>query len=118
MVAIAGLIAFLDVAIARDFERAFKEVDAVVGPTSPTTAFPLGAKAADPLAMYLCDVFSVPAPLAGIPAVSVPCGRDGAGLPVGFQVQAPVLREDVALRVAAAVEAASGEGDRFPGAFA
>jgi len=104
--------------IARDFERAFKTVDAVVGPTSPTTAFPVGAKAADPLAMYLCDVFSVPAPLAGIPAISVPCGRDGAGLPVGFQVQAPALREDLAFRVAAAVEAACGEPDRLPEAFA
>jgi aspartyl-tRNA(Asn)/glutamyl-tRNA(Gln) amidotransferase subunit A len=104
--------------IARDFEKAFREVDAVVGPTSPTTAFPVGARAADPLAMYLCDVFSVPAPLAGIPAVSVPCGRDGAGLPVGLQVQAPVLREDVALRVASAVEAAAGEASRFPEAFA
>jgi aspartyl-tRNA(Asn)/glutamyl-tRNA(Gln) amidotransferase subunit A len=104
--------------IANDFAKAFREVDAVAGPTSPTTAFPLGAKSGDPLAMYLCDVFSVPANLAGIPAVSVPCGRDGAGLPVGFQVQAPVLREDVALRVAAAVEAASGERDLAPGGFA
>jgi aspartyl-tRNA(Asn)/glutamyl-tRNA(Gln) amidotransferase subunit A len=104
--------------IAQDFQKAFKEVDAVVGPTSPTTAFPLGSKTADPLAMYLCDVFAVPAPLAGIPAVSVPCGRDGAGLPVGFQVHAPALREDVALRVATAIEAASGERDRFPEAFA
>ena len=104
--------------IARDFERAFRDVDAVVGPTSPTTAFPIGAKAADPIAMYLCDVFSVPAPLAGLPAISVPCGRDPAGLPVGFHVQAPPLREDIALRVAAAVEAASGEADRFPEALA
>ncbi len=104
--------------IAQDFAKAFKEVDAVVGPTSPTTAFPLGAKAADPLAMYLCDVFAVPANLAGIPAVSVPCGRDGAGLPVGFQVHGPALRVDVALRVATAVEAAAGERERFPEAFA
>jgi aspartyl-tRNA(Asn)/glutamyl-tRNA(Gln) amidotransferase subunit A len=103
--------------IAQDFQRAFKEVDAVVGPTSPTTAFPLGAKASDPLAMYLCDVFAVAAPLAGIPAVSVPCGRDAAGLPVGFHVHAPALREDVALRVASAVEAASGDGALFPEAF-
>jgi aspartyl-tRNA(Asn)/glutamyl-tRNA(Gln) amidotransferase subunit A len=103
--------------IAQDFQKAFKEVDAVVGPTSPTTAFPLGAKASDPLAMYLCDVFAVAAPLAGIPAVSVPCGRDAAGLPVGFHVHAPALREDVALRVASAVEAASGDGALFPEAF-
>jgi aspartyl-tRNA(Asn)/glutamyl-tRNA(Gln) amidotransferase subunit A len=104
--------------IAQDFEKAFRTVDAVVGPTSPTTAFPLGAKTADPLSMYLCDVFAVAADLAGIPAVSVPCGRDAAGLPVGFHVHAPALREDVALRVASAVEAASGESDRFPEAFA
>jgi aspartyl-tRNA(Asn)/glutamyl-tRNA(Gln) amidotransferase subunit A len=104
--------------IARDFEIAFREVDVIVGPTSPTTAFPLGAKTADPLAMYLCDVFAVPANLAGIPAVSVPCGRDGNGLPVGFQVHAPALREDAALRAAAAVEAACGERDRIPEAFA
>jgi aspartyl-tRNA(Asn)/glutamyl-tRNA(Gln) amidotransferase subunit A len=104
--------------IAQDFEKAFRDVDAVVGPTSPTTAFPLGSRTADPLSMYLCDVFAVAANLAGIPAVSVPCGRDGSGLPVGFQVHAPALREDVALRVASAVEAAAGERDRFPEAFA
>jgi len=104
--------------IAQDFEKAFRDVDAVVGPTSPTTAFPLGSRTADPLSMYLCDVFAVAANLAGIPALSVPCGRDGAGLPVGFQVHAPALREDVALRVASAVEAASGEAGRFPEAFA
>jgi aspartyl-tRNA(Asn)/glutamyl-tRNA(Gln) amidotransferase subunit A len=98
----------------QDFERAFKDVDVVCGPTSPTTAFPVGAKAQDPLAMYLCDVFSVPANLAGIPAVSVSCGRDAGGLPVGFQVQAPALREDRALRVAAAVEAAADEWHRLP----
>jgi len=104
--------------IADDFERAFRQVDALVGPTSPTTAFPLGAKTSDPLAMYLCDVFSVPANLAGIPAASVSCGTDAAGLPVGFQVQAPVLREDAALRVAACVEAATGAWHRLPEAFA
>jgi aspartyl-tRNA(Asn)/glutamyl-tRNA(Gln) amidotransferase subunit A len=104
--------------VAQDFARAFKEVDALVGPTSPTTAFPLGSKTADPVAMYLCDVFAVPANLAGVPAVSVPCGRDGAGLPVGLQVHAPALREDVALRVAAAVEAAAGTAEEWPEAFA
>jgi aspartyl-tRNA(Asn)/glutamyl-tRNA(Gln) amidotransferase subunit A len=104
--------------LSRDFDRAFREVDALVGPTSPTTAFPLGAKARDPVAMYLCDTFAVPANLAGIPAISVPCGRDAAGLPVGLQVQAPALREDVAMRVAAAVEATAGERGRHPEAFA
>ncbi len=103
--------------VARDFEEAFREVDVVVGPTSPTTAFPLGAKTSDPLAMYLCDVFAVPANMAGIPAVSVPCGRDPAGLPVGLQVHAPALAEERALRVAAAVEATCGWKAEIPGAF-
>ena len=104
--------------IAQDFERAFRDVDVLVGPTAPTAAFPLGAKTTDPLAMYLCDVFAVLANLAGIPAVSVPCGRDDAGLPVGLQVQAPPLREDLALRAAFAVEAASGESGLMPEAYA
>jgi aspartyl-tRNA(Asn)/glutamyl-tRNA(Gln) amidotransferase subunit A len=104
--------------IANDLLRAFRDVDALVGPTSPTAAFPLGSRVGEPLAMYLCDVFAVTANLAGVPAVSVPCGADAAGLPVGFQVMAPALREDAALRVAAAVEAAAGRTSLLPGAFA
>jgi len=90
--------------ILRDFERAFADVDVLVSPTSPTVAFPLGDKTADPLAMYLNDVATVPASLAGIPALSLPNGVDEAGLPTGLQIMAPTLREDLALRVAWAFE--------------
>ena len=94
--------------IARDFERAFREVDAVVGPTSPTTAFKLGERIDDPLAMYLSDVFTVPASLAGIPAISVPCGTDDRGLPVGLQIMAGRFQEAVMFKIARAFEEASG----------
>ena len=90
--------------IARDFASAFEGVDVVVSPTSPTVAFPLGDKTADPLAMYLNDVATVPASLAGIPAMSLPNGRDDAGLPTGLQVMAPLLRDDLMYRVAWALE--------------
>ncbi|MHC4821069.1 MAG: Asp-tRNA(Asn)/Glu-tRNA(Gln) amidotransferase subunit GatA [Planctomycetota bacterium] len=103
--------------IAQDFEKAFKEADVLVGPTSPMPAFPIGERIDDPLSMYLCDEFAVPASLAGIPAVSVPCGRDG-DLPIGLQVHAPALREDVAMRVAAAVESQAGQWDLLPEACA
>ncbi len=90
--------------IADDFAGAFASVDVVISPTSPTVAFPLGDKTADPLAMYLNDVATVPASLAGIPALSVPNGRDDAGLPTGLQVMAPLLGDDVMYRVAWALE--------------
>jgi aspartyl-tRNA(Asn)/glutamyl-tRNA(Gln) amidotransferase subunit A len=93
--------------IKQDFDRAFERCDAVVCPTSPVVAFELGAKLGDPLAMYLNDVFTLGANLAGLPGVSVPCGSDG-GLPIGLQVLAPQFREDVALRVGRAHEEASG----------
>ena len=67
--------------IIRDYQAAFERFDVLVSPTSPTTAFPIGAKADDPMAMYLNDIFTIPANLAGTPAISVPCGLDGAGLP-------------------------------------
>ncbi len=91
--------------IARDFATAFDDVDVVVSPTSPTVAFDLGDKTADPLAMYLNDVATVPASLAGVPAVSVPNGLDEAGLPIGLQVMGPLLRDDRCYRVARALEA-------------
>ncbi|HEY3074440.1 MAG TPA: Asp-tRNA(Asn)/Glu-tRNA(Gln) amidotransferase subunit GatA [Burkholderiales bacterium] len=72
--------------IARDFARAFERCDLILGPTSPTTAFAIGAKASDPVQMYLNDIFTVSAPLAGLPALSIPCGFDEAGLPVGLQL--------------------------------
>jgi aspartyl-tRNA(Asn)/glutamyl-tRNA(Gln) amidotransferase subunit A len=93
--------------IKRDFDEAFAKCDAIVSATSPTTAFPIGAKTQDPLAMYLCDVLTLGGNLAGLPGISVPCGA-ADGLPVGLQVLAPQWREDVALRVARAYEVASG----------
>jgi aspartyl-tRNA(Asn)/glutamyl-tRNA(Gln) amidotransferase subunit A len=89
--------------IIRDFERAYADFDVLVGATSPTVAFPFGAKA-DPLAMYLSDVFTIPSNLAGHPAMSVPYGTGEDGLPVGVQVLAPAQGEPVMFRVAAALE--------------
>jgi aspartyl-tRNA(Asn)/glutamyl-tRNA(Gln) amidotransferase subunit A len=90
--------------IIRDYEKAFESFDVLVSPTSPTTAFRIGERADDPLAMYLSDVFTIPANLAGVPGVSIPSGLDEAGLPVGLQVTAPVLGEALLLRVAHALE--------------
>ncbi|HWG20787.1 MAG TPA: Asp-tRNA(Asn)/Glu-tRNA(Gln) amidotransferase subunit GatA [Terracidiphilus sp.] len=92
--------------LAEEFLRAFAEVDAIVTPTSPMPAFKLGEKTGDPLSMYLADIYTVTASLAGICGVSVPCGATTAGLPVGMQVLASHLREGTAFRVARAVEAA------------
>lgn len=89
--------------IKRDFDAAFAQVDAIVGPTTPTPAFRLGEKTEDPLQMYLEDIFTISCNLAGVPGVSVPCGASN-GLPVGFQVMTPVWEEARALRVGAAVE--------------
>ncbi|HUJ26481.1 MAG TPA: Asp-tRNA(Asn)/Glu-tRNA(Gln) amidotransferase subunit GatA [Myxococcales bacterium] len=90
--------------IRRDFERAFAEVDAVACPTSPTTAFKLGEKVNDPLAMYLDDVYTVPVNLAGLPAVSVPCGFDSKRLPVGLQLIGKPFDEPTLFRLARAAE--------------
>ena len=86
------------------FDRAYQQADVLLGATTPTTAFALGAKVADPWAMYLSDVFSVPSNLAGHPAISVPFGVDDAGLPVGVQVLAPALGESMLLRAASVIE--------------
>jgi len=93
--------------IRRDFDAAFAQVDAIVSPTAPTPAFKLGDKIDDPLAMYLSDVYTLPASLAGIPAVSVPCAPTRAGLPVGIQIMTPALEEARSLALAAAWEARS-----------
>jgi aspartyl-tRNA(Asn)/glutamyl-tRNA(Gln) amidotransferase subunit A len=90
--------------VARDFARAFEQVDVLVSPTSPSVAFGLGTKTRDPLAMYLNDVATVPASLAGVPALSLPNGLSDDGLPTGLQVMAPLLRDDLLYRVAWALE--------------
>jgi len=93
--------------ISRDFEAAFAEVDVLVSPTTPTTAFPIGERVDDPLAMYKADLCTIPANLAGIAAGSFPCGlADEDGLPVGLHVMAPTLADDRLYRVGAALEAA------------
>jgi aspartyl-tRNA(Asn)/glutamyl-tRNA(Gln) amidotransferase subunit A len=89
--------------IARDFTAAFAQVDALVSPTTPFVAFPFGERTADPYQMYLADLYTIPANLAGGPAISVPCGLSG-GLPVGLQVMAPTMADDRMYRVAAALE--------------
>jgi aspartyl-tRNA(Asn)/glutamyl-tRNA(Gln) amidotransferase subunit A len=94
--------------IARDFENAFKKVDCILTPTAPSAAFAIGEKADDPIAMYLNDVFTVPADLAGIPAISVPAGLDADGLPLGLQVIGRAFDEEMVLKVAQVVEKAAG----------
>jgi aspartyl-tRNA(Asn)/glutamyl-tRNA(Gln) amidotransferase subunit A len=89
--------------LTRDFEQAFQKVDAIVTPTAPTPAFKLGEKADDPLAMYLADIYTVTADLAGVPGISVPCGMSSSGLPIGLQVLGRHFDEGTLLRVAQAV---------------
>ncbi|MEZ4619935.1 MAG: amidase family protein [Caldilineaceae bacterium] len=90
--------------IKQDFEQAFQQVDLIACPVAPTTAFPLGAKTDDPLEMYLSDIFSISLNLAGICGISVPCGFDNSGLPIGLQLVGPHLGEEVILRTAHAYE--------------
>jgi aspartyl-tRNA(Asn)/glutamyl-tRNA(Gln) amidotransferase subunit A len=98
----------------RDFAAAFEQVDAILCPTSPEPAFLLGSKTEDPLAMYLADVFTVPASLAGLPAISVPAGLSRDGLPVGMQLIGPGDSEPLLFRLACAVEGAAGVAGRRP----
>ncbi|MCU0528581.1 MAG: Asp-tRNA(Asn)/Glu-tRNA(Gln) amidotransferase subunit GatA [Cyanobium sp. Prado107] len=86
--------------IRRDFDRAFEAVDVLLTPTSPTTAFRFGAHSDDPLAMYLADLLTIPANMAGLPAISLPCGFDQQGLPIGLQLITGVLQEERLLQVA------------------
>ena len=103
--------------IIRDFEKAFEKVDVLVSPASPTTAFKLGEELTDPMTMYLNDVATIPANLAGIPAMSLPMGL-GNGLPTGFQIMAPAKHDDMMYKPAAALEAAfakeAGEASELP----
>jgi aspartyl-tRNA(Asn)/glutamyl-tRNA(Gln) amidotransferase subunit A len=92
--------------LTRDFDEAFRKVDAIVTPTSPTAAFRLGEKSNDPLAMYLADIYTVTASLAGIPGISVPCGETREKLPIGLQILAKHFDESTILRVAHAYEQA------------
>lgn len=93
--------------IKHDFEQAFSQVDVLVCPTAPTTAFELGGKTTDPLSMYLVDLMTIPVNLAGLPGLSVPCGFDAQGLPIGLQIIGNVLREDQIFHVAYAYEQAT-----------
>ena len=94
--------------IARDFADAFQKVDAIITPTAPTPAFRLGERTADPLQMYLADIYTVTGSLAGIPGISVPCGKTKAGLPIGMQIFAPHFEEGRVLQLARAFEKADG----------
>ena len=87
--------------IREDYDRAFRDVDFIIGPVTPTPAFPLGAMVDDPLALYLQDLYTVSANLAGIASLAMPCGFTSAGLPVGLQLQSPPFEEERLLRAAA-----------------
>ncbi len=97
-----------------DFDRAFAECDVIAGPTSPTAAFKIGERAADPLAMYLSDIYTISGNLAGLPGVSVPCGFTQAGLPIGLQLLAAPFAEEKLLRVARMFERATDWHTRRP----
>jgi aspartyl-tRNA(Asn)/glutamyl-tRNA(Gln) amidotransferase subunit A len=94
--------------IARDFAEAFKKVDAIITPTAPTAAFRLGEKTADPLEMYLADIYTVTGSLAGVPGISVPCGKSAAGLPIGMQIFGSHFGEARILQLARGFEKAGG----------
>lgn len=94
--------------ISRDFESAFQKCDVILTPTTPTASFPLGDKSKDPLAMYLNDIFAVPASMAGLPAISVPCGLNKDGLPLGLQVIGNMLDEQSVLNAGLAIEERAG----------
>jgi aspartyl-tRNA(Asn)/glutamyl-tRNA(Gln) amidotransferase subunit A len=94
--------------IARDFAEAFEEADAIITPTAPTPAFRLGEKTADPLQMYLADIYTVTGSLAGVPGISIPCGKTTCGLPIGMQIFGPHFGEGRMLQLARAFEKAGG----------
>jgi aspartyl-tRNA(Asn)/glutamyl-tRNA(Gln) amidotransferase subunit A len=94
--------------IAADFTKAFEGVDAIIGPVSPFPAFKLGEKVQDPLEMYLSDIYTITASLAGIPGISVPCGKSPEGLPIGMQILTNHFEESRLLQLAHAFEKAGG----------
>jgi len=94
--------------IINDFKKAFNKYDVLISPTSPTTAFKIGERTEDPLTMYLSDICTIPVNLAGLPAVSIPAGLSGDGLPIGVQIIGNILREDNVLRAARRLEEAIG----------
>jgi aspartyl-tRNA(Asn)/glutamyl-tRNA(Gln) amidotransferase subunit A len=102
--------------IAQDFVEAFKQCDVILGPTSPTTAFRLGEKSADPVQMYLSDIYTIAVNLAGLPGMSIPCGFDGGGLPVGLQIIGNYFDEARMLNVAHQYQLATDWHQRAPGA--
>lgn len=101
--------------IAQDFSRAFEDVDVLLTPTSPSAAFAIGEKMDDPVTMYLNDIFTVPANMAGLPAISVPAGLDGGGLPLGLHLIGKPFDEETVLRAAGALESAAGFDTLPPG---
>jgi aspartyl-tRNA(Asn)/glutamyl-tRNA(Gln) amidotransferase subunit A len=100
--------------IKQDFDRAFEQVDVLVCPTAPTTAFKAGEKTSDPLSMYLLDLMTIPVNLAGLPGISIPCGFDENGLPIGLQLISRPLREDLLLQVAYAYEQSTDWHQKTP----
>jgi aspartyl-tRNA(Asn)/glutamyl-tRNA(Gln) amidotransferase subunit A len=99
--------------IKQDLDRAFQEVDVIVGPTSPTVAFEIGAKIDDPLQMYMSDIYTLSCNLAGICGLSLPCGF-ADGLPIGLQIQGPAFKEESVIRVASAYEQATSWHSQHP----
>ena len=97
-----------------DFDKAFTQCDVIAGPTTPTPAFKAGEKSADPLAMYLSDVYTVSCNLAGLPGLSIPCGFSKGNLPIGLQLLAPPFEEEKLLRAARMYEAATDWHTRRP----
>ena len=97
-----------------DFDRVFADCDVLMGPTSPTPAFKIGERSTDPLAMYLADIYTISANLAGLPGVSVPCGFTKAGLPVGLQILGAPFEEEKLLRIARMHERATDWHTRRP----
>lgn len=100
--------------IKQDFDQAFSQVDCIITPTSPTVAFKIGERMDDPLSMYLSDIYTISVNLAGLPAISVPCGLNSAGLPIGLQIITPAFSEDLMFRVAYTFEQNTEHHENYP----